>query len=97
MQLLGNVVISKISLRTRKIMVMHSNERGEYRPRTLIDRKKKRYENAVCRGLVTADVLEKGLSRGPPLRVSSKGLKRTRDAREFYTSSAPSMKVKAYV
>ena len=25
-------------LRTRKIMVMHSNERGEYRPRTLVDR-----------------------------------------------------------
>ena len=28
-------------------MVMHSNERGEYRPRTLIDHKRKRYENAV--------------------------------------------------
>ena len=28
-------------------MVMHSNERGECRPRTLIDRKRKRYENAV--------------------------------------------------
>ena len=26
---LGNVVISKKFLRTRKIMVMHSNERGE--------------------------------------------------------------------
>ena len=26
---------------------MHSNERGECRPRTLIDRKRKRYENAV--------------------------------------------------
>ena len=47
MPLLGNVVISKISLRTRKIMVMHSNERKEYHPRTLIDRKRKRYENAV--------------------------------------------------
>ena len=32
---------------TRKIMVMHSNEREEYRLRTLIDRKRKRYENAV--------------------------------------------------
>ena len=40
--LLGNVVISKISLRTRKIMVMHSNERGECCPRTLVDRKRKR-------------------------------------------------------
>ena len=27
--MLGNVVISKKILRTRKIMVMHSNERGE--------------------------------------------------------------------
>ena len=29
MPLLGNVVISKKFLRTRKIMVMHSNEQGE--------------------------------------------------------------------
>ena len=28
-------------------MVMHSNKREEYRPRTLVDRKWKRYENAV--------------------------------------------------
>ena len=28
-------------------MVMHSNEREEYRPRTLVDCKRKRYENAV--------------------------------------------------
>ena len=28
--LLGNVVILKKFLRTRKIMVMHSNERGEF-------------------------------------------------------------------
>ena len=34
-------------LRTHKIMVMHSNERGEYRLCTLIDRKWKRYDNAV--------------------------------------------------
>ena len=45
--LLGNVVISKKILRTRKIMVMHSNEREEYRPCTLVDHKRKRYENAV--------------------------------------------------
>ena len=44
---MGNVVISKNILRTRKTMVMHSNEREEYRPRTLVDRKWKRYENAV--------------------------------------------------
>ena len=47
MPLLGNVVISKIFLRTRKIMVMHSNERGECCLRTLVDRKRKRYINAV--------------------------------------------------
>ena len=47
MPLLGNAVISKTFLRTRKIMVMHSNERGEYRLRTLVDRKRKRYDNAV--------------------------------------------------
>mgnify|MGYP005849794575 CR=1 FL=1 len=45
--LLGNVVISKKNLRTRKIMVMHSNERGEYCLRTLVDRKRKCYDNAV--------------------------------------------------
>ena len=37
----------KNSLRTRKIMVMHSNERGECCPRTLVDRKRKCYDNAV--------------------------------------------------
>ena len=40
--LLGNVVISKNFLRTRKIMVMHSNERGECCPRTLVEQKRKR-------------------------------------------------------
>ena len=44
---MGNVVISKKFLRTRKIMVMHSNERGEWHPRTLVDSKRKRYDNAV--------------------------------------------------
>ena len=28
-------------------MVMHSNKRGECSPRTFIDRKRKRYDNAV--------------------------------------------------
>ena len=37
----------KKNLCTRKIMVMHSNERGECCPRTLIDRQRKRYHNAV--------------------------------------------------
>ena len=47
LRLLGNVVISKNFLRTRKIMVMHSNEMGECCPRTLVDRKRKRYISAV--------------------------------------------------
>ena len=47
MPLLENVVISKKFLRTRKIMVMHSNEREECRPRTIVDRKRKHYDNAV--------------------------------------------------
>ena len=45
--MLGNVVISKNFLRTRKIMVMHSNERGECCPRTLVDPQRKRYHNTV--------------------------------------------------
>ena len=47
MPLLGNVVISKKFLRIRKIMVVHSNERGECCLHTLVDRKRKRYINAV--------------------------------------------------
>ena len=45
--MLGNVVISKKFLHTRKIMVKHSNERGECCLHTLVDRKRKRYNNAV--------------------------------------------------
>ena len=45
--LLGNVVISKKFLRTHKVMVMHSNERGECCLSTLVDHKRKRYDNAV--------------------------------------------------
>ena len=44
---MGNAVISKKFLRTRKIMVMHSNERGECCLRTPVDRKRKHYDNAV--------------------------------------------------
>ena len=47
MPLLGNVVISEKFLRTRNIMVMHSNKRGECCLRTLTDCKRKRYDNAV--------------------------------------------------
>ena len=45
--MLGYVVISKNFLRTHKIMVMHSNERGEYHLHILVDRKRKRYDNVV--------------------------------------------------
>ena len=37
----------QIFLCTRQIMVMHRNEREECCPRTLVDRKRKRYDNAV--------------------------------------------------
>ena len=37
----------KFFLRTRKIMVMHNNERGECCPCTLVDHKRKHYDNAV--------------------------------------------------
>ena len=47
MFLLGNVVISKKILRTRRIVVMHSNERGECCLHTLVDHLWKRYINAV--------------------------------------------------
>ena len=46
-KVLGNVVISKKFLRTRKIMVMHSNERGECCLCTLVDRSRKLYINVV--------------------------------------------------
>ena len=47
MPLLWNVVISKKILCTRKIMVMHSNKRGECCLHTLVDHKRKCYETAV--------------------------------------------------
>ena len=45
--MLENAVISKKFQRTCKIMVMHSNKKGEYHLRTLVDRKRKRYDNTV--------------------------------------------------
>ena len=52
---------------------------------------------ANCRGFVTADVLVKGLSRGAISTGYLKGVKPDKGHEGFYTSSAPSMKVKAYV
>ena len=64
---MGNVVISKIILRTRKIMVMHSNERGECRLRTLVDSKRKRYDNAVDVVVRLHDPTDPSTERtGPP-------------------------------
>ena len=47
MPLLGNVVISKKNPMHKQDHVMHRNERGEYRLRTIVDRKRKCYGNAV--------------------------------------------------
>ena len=43
----------------------------------------------ICRGIVTADVLEQGLTRRAIALGSLKGLIGTKDMREFYTSSTP--------
>ena len=64
---LGNVVISKKILRTRKIMVMHNNERGECRQRTLVDRKRKHYENAVDVVVCLHDLTYPSTERTAPL------------------------------
>ena len=48
-------------------MVMHSKERGEYRPRTLVDRKQKRYENAVDVVVRLHDPTDPSTERTAPL------------------------------
>ena len=45
---------------------MHSNERGEYRLRTLIDRKRKRYDNAVDVVIRLHDPTDPSTERSPP-------------------------------
>ena len=52
---------------------------------------------ANCRGNNTSDVLAKGLSRGAIATSLLEGVKADTRTQGFYTSSAPSMKVKAYV
>ena len=52
---------------------------------------------ANCRGIVTADALVKGLNRGAIATRKLKGVKAGQRTQGVYTSSAPSMKVKAYV
>ena len=44
---------------------------------------------ANCRGFVTADVLEKGLSRGAIATGYLKGVKADKGRKRVYTSSAP--------
>ena len=51
----------------------------------------------MCRGIVTADVLEQGLSPRAIALGSLKGLIGTKDTRGFYTSSAPYGEGKAYL
>ena len=70
MPLLGNVVISKKFLRTRKIMVMHSNERGECCLRTLVDRQRKRYHNAVDVVVCLHDPTGPSTERTAPLSLA---------------------------
>ena len=48
-----------------------------------------------CCGFVTTDVLAKGLSRGAIATSYLKGVKPDKGHKDFYTSSAPSMKIKA--
>ena len=67
MPLLGNVVISKKILHTRKIMVMHRNEREECRPHTLVDCKRKRYDNAVDVVVRLHDPTDPSTERTTPL------------------------------
>ena len=66
MPLLRNVVISKKILRARKIMVMHSNERQECRLRTLVDGKRKCYNNAVDVAVRLRDPTDPSTERTAP-------------------------------
>ena len=47
-------------------MVMHSNERGEYCPRTLVDRNRKRYDNAVAVVVCLHDPTDPSTERTAP-------------------------------
>ena len=49
-------------------MVMRSNERGECCPRTLVDRKRKRYDNAVDVVVRLHDPTDLSTERTTPLR-----------------------------
>ena len=49
-----------------RIMVMRNNERGEYRLRTLIDRKRKHYENAVDVFVHLHDLIDPSTERTTP-------------------------------
>ena len=51
----------------------------------------------TCRGIVTSDVLVKGLSCGAIAARKLEGVNRDKGHEEFYTSSAPYGEGKAYV
>ena len=55
-------------LRTCKIMVMHSHEREECCPRTLVDRKRKRYDNVVDVVVRLHDLTDPSTKSTAPLR-----------------------------
>ena len=52
---------------------------------------------ANCRGIVTSDVLVKGLSRGAIATRKLEGVNQDKRHEKFYTSSAPYDEGKAYV
>ena len=67
-------------------MVMHSNERGECRPCTLVDRKRKRYENTVDVVVGLRDPTDPSTERTAPLssaHVQLGDVPRTHDPAEL--------------
>ena len=67
-------------------MVMHSNERGECCPRTLVDRKQKRYENVVDIVVRLHDPTDPSIERTAPpssAHVQLADVRRTRDTAEL--------------
>ena len=63
----------------------------------MLERKRCTQIDEMCRGIFTADVLAKGLSRRPSQLGSLKGLVGTKDTRVFILVRPLTMKVKAYV
>ena len=67
-------------------MVMHSNKRGECCPRTLVDRKRKRYDNAVDVVVRLHDLTDPSTERTAPpssAHVQLDDVPRTHDPAEL--------------